>query len=352
MVKTHFEWLIDLNVEPSQSSAPGAPGDASIQWSHFLLRAKNFLSGGFPTGSSGLPLNRSGSWRVLASSNAVTSAYADLWVTGGDVVSASAGARSWILMQSPDDFPFTSSYIQLLINCDSLSTEVARFQFATNLNPFSSATISHTTSPNSPTNMYEPNITHRQLLENVPTFGFHTMNMWRSTKGDFMITVKANNSGRHDWGFIALQTVGGDKPDAYPVLVGAQRNAATQGFFQRETVWAAQASGTLGAWSTGGIIGTTPQNNMNVCYPKFASNAEFTYNAAGSSVTGRMPVLPMDTYSRRSGDVFYRGRFPDFGYNAGTNINNVLESGSADVLRLSIGDVWVLTTGSQVFLNL
>jgi len=313
----------------SQNNVPADETTIEKQGANVLLAMKNtFVSAG---------------WTVTQSSNGLTTAASDLWSVYTDVTyGAAAVAHSWIVLESPTDYPSTGNQVYFAIEWNTSTDYGCYFYLATG--DWTGGTTS--TLGVSGGNEVSWDI---GIAGIVPTIlSPIKYNLSYNTTGDVIFYVNQNSTGRVAWGLIINKLDGADPSDDYPLYsyIGAATNptwsqpACGYNTFCFSSIG---GNGTRGFW----IDGTALSYGVNKVY---TMNDDFlTYvnggDSNGSDINGKFSACPMFVATTSTGEKSYRGRVVDI-WAANINGSGYVPMGSVEPLVGAINlacilDIWL-----------
>lgn len=343
--------LFRQNVQPTQTTLP-------IQFQNFVLFIKRAYRGEGtnlwrdPIANS-LVTPSAGLWTCVASSNAVVANTSDNWQVAADIVNASSGNRSWIVLQSPAGSLPGSRYIQMLIACDrgvvGALVATPRFAWATDLNPFNVASPSLTAAPTATITAENSLATDHQIVNS--TFGAHTISAKRTEVGDVEIYISQDGTGLIEYVLRTAFLLDYFSADNYPVMFGTQRQTTGDGGFANEGLWNSTTisggAGTHGFFIDGTVIDNQVLNIKGNSSTLAGSTAAATGDGISHDFKGFPIFINSNATAARNG---LRGRIPDLWLKYPTAVvSNTLEPGSDAIRRICAGDFVVLTDGATQY---
>jgi len=142
-------------------------------------------------------------WVVERSSDSVSAANSDLWLTAANVVwAAAASAHSWITLVSPVGWLPNSGQVRILMDCNNAAPDTTPQQMQTFFQAASyGAGGTNTTRPPAVGTETTANINGDNIIPWVsPLAGRYTT--WRTARGDVMMIVKLQGTLQARWAFI------------------------------------------------------------------------------------------------------------------------------------------------------
>lgn len=168
-----------------------------------------------------------GGWTVIASSNGVVANLNDNWNSSADIVFASAGARSWIVMRSPVGWLPGTDQVELCMECNNSSPDATPQQMQSFFaaNPFFDVTTPVTTARPTSGNETAANSSGDDV---IPWTGVLTgrWTSWYSSRGDVVFGVKPQ--GVLQWRHFQVLTANTD-------VNGGGTGSYRFGFFSRSS---------------------------------------------------------------------------------------------------------------------
>lgn len=182
-----------------------------------MLSLKKFVDGQSP-------VQASGAWTVVSSSNSVVAGNADHWSTNADLVWNTPGnAHSWIVLQSPSGFMPGSGAVQLLIDLADGSPYNVVTRVASSAFPFTGGSTTNRPTSTSDTAVGNSNGTTDTSLQWIRNS--NDPSAWHATRdsvGDFVFLFGKTGSGYPSTGFFMHALANSEVNDNFPVLFSQQ----------------------------------------------------------------------------------------------------------------------------------
>jgi len=310
-----------------QNNVPADETTTENQGACVLLAMKNaFVSAG---------------WTVTQSSDGATTSASDLWSVYTDVVYGNgAAAHSWIVLQSPTDYPSTGNQVYFAIEWNPIYAKGCYFYLATG--DWTGGTI------NSIGTGGGNQVTWGNYVAGfIPDGSPMKYHIAYNTTGDVIFYNSLNSTGRVAWGLIINKLDGADPSDDYPLYAysGADTNPTwSQPACGYQSFCFSNMSdgGSKGFW----IDGTTLSSGQNKVYTM--NNDFLTYvnggDTSGSDINGKFSACPMFMATTSTGEKAFRGRVVDI-WVANINGSGYIPMGSVEpsvgTINLAcILDIW------------
>jgi hypothetical protein len=279
----------------SQNNVPADEATIEKQGANVLLAMKNaFVSAG---------------WTVTQSSNGLTTSASDLWSVYTDVVhGAAAVVHSWIVLESPTDYPSTGNQVYFAIEWNTSNDYGCFFYLATG--DWTGGTTSSIGAAGG------NKVTWTKDGEGfVPTIlspiKYH---LSYNTTGDVIFYISQNSTGRVGFGLIINKLDGADPSDDYPLYsyIGAESNPTWSQpacGYQSFCFSNMSANGSKGFWIDGTVLssGTSKVYTLDSNFVSYASGGD----SNGSDIDGKFPAVPIFMVNSGVGQRSYRGRVVD-----------------------------------------
>jgi hypothetical protein len=289
---------LQRNWTSSQNQTPSDQTTQEKQGASILLALKNaFVSAG---------------WTVTQSSDSVTANSSDNWSTITDVVHASSGAHSWIVLRSPLGYPSTGNYYYFAI--DWLSSQPYQCDFYTATSDWTGGT---TSSIGTGTNtVFWSNMVF--LNSSLTDMKFHQT---YSDEGDLVFIISQNSNGNPGFGLFINKLSNTSASDDYPVVtyIFGNQNAFSQSSFRTSYGWNRRSNlSSTNYTKMHWINGTVGYGVLDVFADQAVANMAGR-DTNGSDIDGTFPALPIICTNQNTSQYAFRGVLTDLFQSNGIN---------------------------------
>lgn len=213
--------------------APTASGSAALQYQDAVLLLKKALCGQNP-------VNSSGAWSVVASSNGSVANTSDNWNSDSDIVFAAGGtAHSWIILSRAGWMPGGTMYLKL--DCNSATQYQLTFELSSGAYTTSYVTGTAPTATNVLT------WSNQQWLRNNASADTNLrIHVIRESAGGFMIYTSVSGVGRFQFEFYNIEIERWYSSDNWPHHASAyydDTHAGGAALFQNFMSFASSSAG-------------------------------------------------------------------------------------------------------------
>jgi hypothetical protein len=254
----------------------------------------------FITGQT--PVNSSGAWTVVSSSNSVTQSLSDNWNSVSDLVWASDGvAHSWIVLKSPAGYVPAGGFVYLLLSC---ATGDSNLVIKMSGNGFTGG--SSTTDPTST----GASVWGGSQLWTATLPAGAKWHGTRNTFGDFVFLWSKNGSGLAASAFMVISRVEYQAADVFPVTFSAAFLETGRGAFSGVDFSEFNTGNTRCIWTDGGA---TPNSSYIIQPRDFGSNENWLdTSSTGVDWLDPTKIAAWPAHVATDGaHSSYRGRLPD-----------------------------------------
>jgi len=309
----------------SQNNVPADQTTTEKQVGNILLAMKNaFVSAG---------------WTVTQSSNGLTTAASDLWSVYTDVVyGAGAVVHSWIVLESPTDYPSTGNQVYFAIEWNAAADENCTFYTSTG--DWTGGTTSTIGAAGG--NKNTMTTTDGFVPPGLTNVKYHFS---YNTTGDVIFYNSNDSTARAGWGLIISKLADHDASDNYPLFQYLRTSGNS--WSQPSQTYNAFGIGNMqtnanskGFWIDGN---TTTQNNA------YSMENNFMFNATGgdsngSDINGKFIAAPIWVCGNEASKRAIRGRLVDIYLANYSNLNTLggtVEPSTGTIQLACITCLWV-----------
>ena len=308
----------------SQNNVPADETTLENQGANILLALKDtFVSAG---------------WTVTQSSNGLTTAASDLWSVYTDVVYGNGAAdHSWIVLESPVDYPSTGTQVYFAIDRNAAQNYNCNFYLSTA--DWTGGTITDIGA--NPGNRNTWLTSGGFINSGLASLTYH---LSYNTTGDVIFYVSQVGVGRVAWGVMINKLAGADASDNYPLYAYIHTLNPTWSqsglYYNAFGMTNMTGANSKGHWIDGAVLSTQPAYSLNDNFIVYANGGD----ASGSDINGRFSACPIFVVSTASGKKSFRGRIVDIWMaNTGTAYvpNGTVEPSVGSIVLACITSVWL-----------
>ena len=283
-------------------------------------------------------------WTVTQSCDSSSTDTSDLCVNTGDLVSATSGAHSWIILRSPANYASSGKYVYFAIAMrgTSSSTGENRCEWAargdadwTGLSTTSGPTDSATGVALWNNTTYNMNVVPSTLSD----CKFHSC---YSSTGDFIYYVSNSTGGQMSFAIVIQKCANADSSDLFPVAFyiagqGSNSTAVTVNPFYHQQLDNSSNNQTIKCLhhSTGAGMGNSDYDSAIVAPGGASTNfiLAIASSNTGDDVSGRIPLLPLYVASGTTNSKRLVGNLEDLWTSQGVS------SSAGTYVKAQVGDV-------------
>jgi len=289
------------------SSGNNVPADQTTiekQVGNILLAMKNaFVSAG---------------WTVTQSSNGLTTSASDLWSVYTDVVhGAAAVVHSWIVLESPTDYPSTGNQVYFAIEWNAAADKDCTFYTSTGDWTGGTTSTIGAASGNKNTMTTTDGFVPPGLTNVKYHFSYNTT-------GDVIFYNSNDSTARAGWGLIISKLADHDASDNYPLFQYLRKSGNSWGqpsqTYNAFGIGNLQTSGnSLGFWIDGTTTSDVRAYSMSNGFMYYATGGDTN----GNDINGKFIAAPIYAMGTAVGNRAIRGRLVDIYLANDTNINTL-----------------------------
>jgi hypothetical protein len=309
----------------SQNNVPADQTTIEIQGAYVLLALKNaFVSAG---------------WTVTQSSDGLTTDTSDLWSVYTDVVYGNgATAHSWIVLQSPTDYPSTGNQVYFAIEWNTSADENCTFYMSTGDWTGGTTSTIGAAGGNKNTMATTNGFVNPVLTDIKYHFSYNTT-------GDVIFYNTDDSTERAGWGLIISKLADHDASDDYPLFQYLRTSGNSWGqtsqTYRTFGITNMQTQGNNKShWLDGTTTTGTAAYSMEDGFMYYATGGDTN----GNDINGKFIAAPIWACGIEADKRAIRGRLVDIylaNYNNYNTIGGTVEPSTGTIQLACITCLWV-----------